>query len=248
MQQILDILKTSNSFLDIFNEKLIDKYFKGRNLTFKNQDIRYLIRNCLKIKGPYYFIKLILKYGKDKNNGGARTAYQLKQIFDIINYTLEQFINKINLKNIENSNEYEEVLSEYLALDKSYNEIYSILAIITSNIKDLSNSNLKINKNNNDKNLNNVKDKHLNKFNLKHNNNNNEKEFNTILIGYTNFILKLIHYIKKYTQFSNKSTEEGKTIFKSVSYILSSLMSIIKDNKQFKNLEDKLIQAEELIK
>jgi hypothetical protein len=80
LQQTIDIAKKDN---DIFNEfvgALLSKYFKGRDLIIRNQDIRYLIKNTLSQTGVSYYLTRLLGFMITKESGGARTAHQINQV------------------------------------------------------------------------------------------------------------------------------------------------------------------------
>lgn len=42
------------------------------------------------------FVLLLLKYLNFKDNGGARTSFQIKQVYDLLIYTVDLFSNKLN--------------------------------------------------------------------------------------------------------------------------------------------------------
>jgi hypothetical protein len=62
---------------------MFSKYFKGRNIIIKNQDLRFLIKNTINISGVKVYLEKLLKFISNKEQGGARTAHQINQVIII---------------------------------------------------------------------------------------------------------------------------------------------------------------------
>ena len=80
MQQIIDTIKNEEVMFQNFVETFFSKFFKGRNIILKNQDIRYLIKNTIGCFGVNLYLEKLLKYINSKENGGARTTHQINQV------------------------------------------------------------------------------------------------------------------------------------------------------------------------
>jgi hypothetical protein len=80
LQQIIGHIRNDDLIFEIFIKELLQKYFKGRNVIIKNNDIKFLIKATLNLKGPLYFLEHIFKFCMDKESGGARTTHQLNQV------------------------------------------------------------------------------------------------------------------------------------------------------------------------
>ena len=110
-KQILDLISDQKDLFDIFIHELFNKLFKGRNITIKIKEMKYIIKSILindKIsKNLNYFdvMELILNYAKEKQNGGCRTSFQLNQVVYLLQYMVEIVtINEIK-KNLTNKDE-----------------------------------------------------------------------------------------------------------------------------------------------
>ena len=113
-KQILDLISVEENILDIFIHELFNKLFKGRNITIKIKEMKYIIKSILtndkiiKYKNYFDIMELILSYAKEKNNGGCRTGFQLNQVvflFDLINKEDYEFDKNINKKNLDIKND-----------------------------------------------------------------------------------------------------------------------------------------------
>ena len=131
LQQIIDIIKSSDELLIIFMLNLMDKFFKGRNCIIKNQDIRFLIKLLFSVKGPFFFFNSIFKYAEPKETGGARTPHQIKQIFDLLTYVLDQFNNKIVGDKHSKNNEKE----HFILFLGQFDNFHNILGLVASRVK-----------------------------------------------------------------------------------------------------------------
>ena len=94
-KQILDLISVEENILDIFIHELFNKLFKGRNITIKIKEMKYIIKSILtndkiiKYKNYFDIMELILSYAKEKNNGGCRTGFQLNQVVFLLQYMLD---------------------------------------------------------------------------------------------------------------------------------------------------------------
>ena len=107
-KQILELISDQKDLFDIFIHELFNKLFKGRNITIKIKEMKFIIKSILindKIsKNLNYFdvMELILNYAKEKQNGGCRTSFQLNQVVYLLQYMVEIVtINEIK-KNLTN--------------------------------------------------------------------------------------------------------------------------------------------------
>ena len=107
-KQILELISDQKDLFDIFIHELLNKLFKGRNITIKIKEMKYIIKSILindKIsKNLNYFdvMELILYYAKEKQNWGCRTSFQLNQVVYLLQYMVEIVtINEIK-KNLTN--------------------------------------------------------------------------------------------------------------------------------------------------
>ena len=147
-KQILELICDQKDLFDIFINELFNKSFKGRNITIKIKEMKYIIKSILindKIsKNLNYFdvMELILNYAKEKQNGGCRTSFQLNQVVYLLQYMVEIItINEIK-KNLENK-------------DENKKRLIKIVEIFFNSINDL------INKDDYDFDKNNINKKNL---------------------------------------------------------------------------------------
>ncbi len=80
---MIEIIKTNDELFNVFLDLMFLKYFKGRNVIIKNQDLRFLIKNTINISGVKVYLEKLLKFISNKEQGGARTAHQINQVFII---------------------------------------------------------------------------------------------------------------------------------------------------------------------
>jgi hypothetical protein len=80
---VIEIIKTNDELFNVFLDLMFLKYFKGRNVIIKNQDLRFLIKNTINISGVKVYLEKLLKFISNKEQGGARTAHQINQVFII---------------------------------------------------------------------------------------------------------------------------------------------------------------------
>ena len=147
-KQILELISDQKDLFDIFIHELLNKLFKGRNITIKIKEMKYIIKSILindKIsKNLNYFdvMELILNYAKEKQNGGCRTSFQLNQVVYLLQYMVEIVtINEIK-KNLTNK-------------DDNKKRLIKILEIFFNSVNDL------INKDDYDFDKNNINKKNL---------------------------------------------------------------------------------------
>jgi hypothetical protein len=65
---------------NLFVDTLLAKFFKGRDLIIRNNDIRYLIKNTISVTGINYYLTRLISFLASKDQGGARTAHQISQV------------------------------------------------------------------------------------------------------------------------------------------------------------------------
>ena len=110
-KQTLDLISNDKDFLEIFIHELFNKLFKGRNITIKIKEMKFIIKSLLinekiiKISNYFDIMELLMNYTKEKQNGGCRTNFQLNQVTFLLQYLLEIInINEIK-KFLPNKNE-----------------------------------------------------------------------------------------------------------------------------------------------
>ena len=94
-KQTLDIISQDKDFLELFIHELFNKLFKGRNITIKIKEMKFILKSLLinekinKIKNYFDIMELLMNYIKEKQNGGCRTIFQLNQVIFLLQYLLE---------------------------------------------------------------------------------------------------------------------------------------------------------------
>ena len=94
-KQTLDIISQDKDFLELFIHELLNKLFKGRNITIKIKEMKFILKSLLinekinKIKNYFDIMELLMNYIKEKQNGGCRTIFQLNQVIFLLQYLLE---------------------------------------------------------------------------------------------------------------------------------------------------------------
>ena len=83
MHQVIDITKTNQTLFNSFIDSLFSKFFRGRNLIIKSNDIKNVFKFTLSSQGINYYLNKLLPYLSNKEEGGARTAHQLNQVINI---------------------------------------------------------------------------------------------------------------------------------------------------------------------
>jgi hypothetical protein len=95
LQQIVDKIKAHENIFEIFVRLLFTKFFVGRNVSMKANDIKSLIKYTMNYFGPFYFFDKLSKFLLAKENGGARTTHQINQVFNLLTYTIDFAMNKL---------------------------------------------------------------------------------------------------------------------------------------------------------
>ena len=101
-KQALEIISSNQEICSIFIKELLDKLFKGRNITIKLKEMKFILKSLLSDEKIMKFMKffdlleLILSYAHEKENGGSRTSFQLNQVVFLLQYLIEI----LNLKEI----------------------------------------------------------------------------------------------------------------------------------------------------
>ena len=94
-KQTLDIISQDRDFLELFIHELFNKLFKGRNITIKIKEMKFILKSLLinekinTIKNYFDIMELLMNYIKEKQNGGCRTIFQLNQVIFLLQYLLE---------------------------------------------------------------------------------------------------------------------------------------------------------------
>jgi len=94
-KQTLDIISQDKDFLELFIHELFNKLFKGRNITIKIKEMKFILKSLLinekinTIKNYFDIMELLMNYIKEKQNGGCRTIFQLNQVIFLLQYLLE---------------------------------------------------------------------------------------------------------------------------------------------------------------
>lgn len=107
LQQIIDVLKSEEQYFIILLDLIFKKFFLGRNCLIKNNDIRFIVKNTISIYGPNFYLEKLSKFLNTKTNGGARTAFQLNQAFNLLTFVLE-----ISSSKFSSDENFKEKLSE----------------------------------------------------------------------------------------------------------------------------------------
>ena len=115
-KQILEIISTNEEISRLFINDLFDKLFKGRNITIKLKEMKYILKILLfdeKIKKFYDFFDIlekILSFVHEKDSGGCRTTFQLNQVVFLLQY----LIDILNIKEIKNALPEKNIINEKL--------------------------------------------------------------------------------------------------------------------------------------
>ena len=115
-KQILEIISTNEEISRLFINDLFDKLFKGRNITIKLKEMKYILKTLLfdeKIKKFYDFFDIlekILSFVHEKDSGGCRTTFQLNQVVFLLQY----LIDILNIKEIKNALPEKNIINEKL--------------------------------------------------------------------------------------------------------------------------------------
>ena len=94
-KQALEIISTNQDLSKLFINELFDKIFKGRNITIKLKEMKYMIKTIIldnkikKFMNYFDILENILSYAHEKESGGCRTSYQLNQVAFLLQYLIE---------------------------------------------------------------------------------------------------------------------------------------------------------------
>ena len=215
-KQILDLISVEENILDIFIHELFNKLFKGRNITIKIKEMKYIIKSILtndkiiKYKNYFDIMELILSYAKEKNNGGCRTGFQLNQVVFLLQYMLDIInINEIK-KNIPDKK-------------SSKTQLLKIVEMFYDSINDLINKeDYEFDKNINKKNL-----------DIKNDNIKRKKIFFGEMLNFLNKLKKNFDVLKE-KEFSDKLEEINK-LYKNI--INVKYVIVVNNNTNKKNKE-----------
>ncbi len=219
-KQTLDLIANDKDFSEIFINELFNKLFKGRNITIKIKEMKYILKtistNEKIIKNMNYFdiMELILNYAKEKQNGGCRTSFQLNQVVYLLQYMTE----------IININEIKKFLPDK---NEQKKRLIKIIEIFLNSINDL------INKEDYEF------DKNISKKSLEIKNENikRKKNFFSEMLNFLNKLKKNFEVIKE-KEF-NQKLEEINNLYKNVintKYVVLINSNINNNNKK---IEDK---------
>ena len=225
-KQILDLISVEENIFDIFIHELFNKLFKGRNITIKIKEMKYIIKSILtndkinKFKNYFDIMELILSYAKEKNNGGCRTGFQLNQVVFLLQYMLD----------IININEIKKNLPDKKS---SKTQLLKIVEMFYDSINDLINKeDYEFDKNINKKNL-----------DIKNDNIKRKKIFFGEMLNFLNKLKKNFDVLKE-KEFSDKLEEINK-LYKN---IINVKYVIVVNNNNNTNKKNKEKIKEEIVK
>ena len=226
-KQILDLISVEENILDIFIHELFNKLFKGRNITIKIKEMKYIIKSILtndkiiKYKNYFDIMELILSYAKEKNNGGCRTGFQLNQVVFLLQYMLD----------IININEIKKNLPDKKS---SKTQLLKIVEMFYDSINDLINKeDYEFDKNINKKNL-----------DIKNDNIKRKKIFFGEMLNFLNKLKKNFDVLKE-KEFSDKLEEINK-LYKNI--INVKYVIVVNNNNNNTNKKNKEKIKEEIVK
>ena len=104
-KQVIEIISPNQEMFTLFTNELFHKLFKGRNITIKIKEMKYILKTILfddKIKKYMNYFDLmekIISYAHEKGQGGCRTSFQLNQVA----YLLQYLLDILNIKEIKSS-------------------------------------------------------------------------------------------------------------------------------------------------
>ena len=228
-KQILDLITENNTIYEIFLEEFFHKIFKGRNITIKIKEMKYIIKSLLlnekSIKYMSYFnlMERILNFAKDKNAGGCRTSFQINQVVFLLQYMVD--ICSIN------------EIKKNLDLKNNDKKVKKILELFFSSINDM------INKDDYDFDINKINKKNLE---IKNENIKRKKIFFSEMMNFLNKLKKNFGEIINEKENENK-IEEINNLYKSIinkKYVIvvntnDSIMNKDASDKKKKNNEIK---------
>ena len=104
-KQLLEIISPNQEMCILFIDALFDKLFKGRNITIKIKEMKYIIKTLLfddnikKYMNFFDIMEKILSFAHEKASGGCRTSFQLNQVVFLLQY----LVDIVNVKEIKNA-------------------------------------------------------------------------------------------------------------------------------------------------
>ena len=213
-KQILELISNEKDLYEVFIQELFNKLFKGRNITIKIKEMKFILKSILIndkiIKEMNYFdiMELILNYAKEKQNGGCRTSFQLNQVV----YLLQYMVEIININEIKKNLPKKEDIKLRLL---------KIIEMFYNSINDF------VNKDDYDF------DKNISKKNLEIKNENikRKKNFFSEMLNFLNKLKKNFDVIGD-KEFSDK-LEQINNLYKNV--INTKYVIVINDNNNKKN-------------
>ena len=213
-KQILEIISNEKDLFEIFIKELFNKLFKGRNITIKIKEMKFILKSILIndkiIKEINYFdiMELILNYAKERQNGGCRTSFQLNQVVFLLQYMIEI----INISEIKKNLPNEEA---------SKVRLLKIIEIYCDSLNDL------INKDDYDFDKNKISKKNLK---IKNENIKRKKNFFSEMLNFLNKLKKNFTVIGD-KEFNDK-LEEINNLYKN---IINTKYVVVVNNNNIKN-------------
>ena len=223
-KQILEIISRNKEISILFMNELFDKIFKGRNITIKLKEMKFILKTILlddninKFSDFFDIMEKILSFAHEKDSGGCRTSYQLNQVVFLLQY----LIDILNIKEIKNT------LPEKNELNK---KLLNILTNFNKSINEL------VDKNDYQQDKTKLKKKELEALNEK------IKRKKIFFSEMYNFLNKLKNYFQK--ELGNKENKELFQILEEINNLYKNTISlkytivINLNNKKDKKKNDK---------
>ena len=129
-KQSLEIISKNQDMSILFINELFDKLFKGRNVTIKIKEMKFILKTLLfdenikKYMNYFDIMEKILSYAHEKGSKGCRTSFQLNQVVFLLQYLIEI----ANMKEIKKSFPEKEEINKRLLkilqdINKSINDL-----------------------------------------------------------------------------------------------------------------------------
>jgi len=230
LQQIIDVLKSEDQYFIVLLDLIFKKFFLGRNCLFKNNDIRFIIKNTLSIYGPGFYMERLSKYLNTKSNGGARTAFQLNQVFNLLTFVLE-----ISSSKFSTDENFKEKLSEgsFIQFSKKIQQLVKLHLADDDNNKEkeklekekLEEEKIEEEKKEEEKKEEEKKENKKNKKKKKNKKQESKLTFEMFLISLTNYLDRLFSFERKigYLAKENELSGSNNKLYKLVLKIASGL-------------------------
>ena len=219
-KQVLEIISSKKEVCILFMNELFDKLFKGRNITIKLKEMKYILKTTLfdeNIKKFYDFFDImekILSYAHQKDSGGCRTSFQLNQIVFLLQY----LIDILNIKEINNTLPEKDIFNA---------KLLKILNDFKNSLNEF------VDKNDFEQDKNKLKKKELEALNEK------IKRKRVFFMEMLNFLNKFKNHFKK--DLGNKEYsqifEEINNLYKNTISVKYTVLTITKANKDKKNFD-----------